>query len=83
MSSAAPPSPFKPTTLAGKVALVTGGGSGIGLEITRQLGGLHQPVGRVQPSRGAAQSTHVAALSLKLQGPRGLLKLQGCMAPKL
>jgi len=33
-----PPSPFKPDVLAGKVALVTGGGSGIGLEITRQLG---------------------------------------------
>jgi peroxisomal 2,4-dienoyl-CoA reductase len=33
-----PQSPFKPDTLRGKTALVTGGGSGIGLEITRQLG---------------------------------------------
>ena len=31
-------SPFKPSVLAGRVALITGGGSGIGLEITRQLG---------------------------------------------
>ena len=32
------PSPFRPDLLAGQVALLTGGGSGIGLEITRQLG---------------------------------------------
>ena len=31
-------SPFRQDLLAGQVALVTGGGSGIGLEITRQLG---------------------------------------------
>lgn len=33
-------SPFKEDALAGKVALVTGGGSGIGLEISRYLGTL-------------------------------------------
>jgi peroxisomal 2,4-dienoyl-CoA reductase len=33
-----PPSPFRPGLLDGRSALVTGGGSGIGFEIARQLG---------------------------------------------
>lgn len=32
-------SPFRADCLRGKVALVTGGGSGIGFQITRQIGG--------------------------------------------
>lgn len=31
------PSPFQPDCLAGRIALITGGGSGIGFEIARQL----------------------------------------------
>lgn len=38
MSSSALQSPFRTDCLRGKVALVTGGGSGIGFQITRQIG---------------------------------------------
>ena len=37
-SRASPPSPFRPDLLKDQVALVTGGGSGIGLELAHQLG---------------------------------------------
>ncbi len=43
-------SPFKSSILAGKVALITGGGSGIGLEISRQLGG--RCISHVEPAQG-------------------------------
>lgn len=36
-SSSSPPSPFRADCLAFKVALITGGGSGIGFEIARQM----------------------------------------------
>jgi peroxisomal 2,4-dienoyl-CoA reductase len=39
-------SPFKNNVLSGRVALVTGGGSGIGFEIARQIG-LHGAKGVV------------------------------------
>ena len=38
MNPTPPESPFRPDILNGLVALVTGGGTGIGLEISRQLG---------------------------------------------
>ena len=41
-----PQSPFRGDVLASKVALITGGGSGIGLEISRQLGEADQRAGR-------------------------------------
>jgi NAD(P)-dependent dehydrogenase (short-subunit alcohol dehydrogenase family) len=38
-TKAVPPvSPFKPDLFAGRVALITGGGSGIGLSISREFG---------------------------------------------
>ncbi|PSC74048.1 H(+) hexose cotransporter 2 isoform B [Micractinium conductrix] len=60
-SREAPPSPFKPDVLSGRVALVTGGGSGIGLEIVRQLG-LHGAHVVISGRREAVLAEAVAAL---------------------
>jgi len=55
-------SPFKDNLLQGKVALVTGGGSGIGLEITRQLG-LHGARVVISGRRESVLSDAVRSLS--------------------
>lgn len=56
-------SPFKPDVLKGKVALLTGGGSGIGFEISRQLG-LHGASVAVMGRRKHVLDSAVAALHL-------------------
>ncbi|KAJ4754860.1 hypothetical protein LUZ62_089265 [Rhynchospora pubera] len=55
-------SPFKADILKGQVALVTGGGSGIGFEITRQLG-LHGASVAVMGRRRQVLDAAVSALS--------------------
>jgi NAD(P)-dependent dehydrogenase (short-subunit alcohol dehydrogenase family) len=55
-------SPFKGDILNGQVALVTGGGSGIGFEITRQLG-LHGASVAVMGRRRQVLDAAVLALS--------------------
>lgn len=54
-------SPYQHDILAGKVALVTGGGSGIGFEITRQLG-LHGAAVAISGRRENVLRDAVAAL---------------------
>ncbi|KAK8941614.1 Peroxisomal 2,4-dienoyl-CoA reductase [Platanthera guangdongensis] len=58
-------SPFKPDILKGKVALVTGGGSGIGFEISTQLGKHGALVAIMGRRRGVLDA---AVESLRLQG---------------
>ena len=61
-TSPAPHSPFRPDLLASHVALVTGGGSGIGLEIARQLG-LHGAAVVLMGRREAVLSSAVEWLT--------------------
>ncbi|KAF0692719.1 Aste57867_16230 [Aphanomyces stellatus] len=57
----ATPSPFTPTACAGRVAIITGGGSGIGYEIARQLG-LHGAKVLIMGRREAVLEKAVASL---------------------
>lgn len=64
------PSPFRPDILKGKVALVTGGGSGIGFEISTQFG-MHGAAGvAVMGRRKPVIDAAVAAL--EAQGIRAI-----------
>ncbi|KAH0455166.1 hypothetical protein IEQ34_015198 [Dendrobium chrysotoxum] len=62
-------SPFKPDILKGKVALVTGGGSGIGFEISTQLG-KHGAAVAIMGRRRSILDTAVGAL--RSQGIRAI-----------
>lgn len=84
MASSTPASPFQPTILAGKVALVTGGGSGIGLEITRQLGEVAAGCGQgTAVSERRTEQPKLQACPCELQGRTALSHMQVCMAPRL
>lgn len=84
MASAAPASPFKPTVLVGKVALVTGGGSGIGLEITRQLGGAAAACApRMVVSERRTKASCVARVPCALQTCSNLCCLPGLHGAKV
>lgn len=66
ISNPTPPiSPFRPDILRGHVSLITGGGSGIGLEISRQLG-VHGSAIVIMGRRDAVLQSAVE--SLKAQG---------------
>lgn len=84
MQPAGMDSPFKSDILAGQVALITGGGSGIGLEISRQLGegGAHtrqQAVVAMPCFSALSQNGRVEPPSLYQRANRP--GPQGCTAP--
>lgn len=67
-------SPFRTDILAGQVALITGGASGIGLEIARQLG-LHGAKVALMGRR--AEVLEAARVGLEAQGVKDVLTVRG------
>eukprot|EP00977_Amphora_coffeiformis_P001998 scaffold376_cov156-Amphora_coffeaeformis.AAC.7 len=75
-SKPTPTSPFQPTCLQGRVALLTGGGSGIGFEIARQL--LHHGCRAVVLCGRRANFLQKASAILQAECPASVVAYQVC-----